>query len=144
MIDCAYEALNAQCAAVILCGRNEPGFTCVPDRPGPDLGPLGGLNTALHYAADKGFTHVLSAGVDTPDLPRDLAQTLSGDETDHTPAIVQSQPVIGLWPADMAHTLDAFLSEGERALYGFARAVHARRIAFDPPLMNVNRPSDLP
>ncbi|NNE49727.1 MAG: molybdenum cofactor guanylyltransferase, partial [Altererythrobacter sp.] len=33
--------------------------------------------------------------------------------------------------------------DGGRALYGFAESVNARQITVDPPLMNVNRPSDL-
>lgn len=138
-MDCVFAAMAAQCEQVILCGRDEPGFTCIADRPQADLGPLGGLNAALGHAAGTGFTHVLSAGVDAPNLPRDLAQILSGDG----PAIVESQPVIGLWPVALVSDLEAFLSRDGRALYGFAESVKARRIAFDPPLMNVNRPADL-
>ena len=140
LVECVAAALNAQCAQVVVCGRGEEGFACIPDRPGADMGPLGGLNAALHYAAKNGFSHVLSAGVDAPNLPYDLAQTLSGDG----PAIVQSKPVIGLWPAELADDLEMFLSQEGSALYGFAETVGARRIAFDPPLMNVNSPKDLP
>jgi molybdopterin-guanine dinucleotide biosynthesis protein A len=140
LIDCAAAALDAQCDRVIICGREEPGFTCIPDLPAADLGPLGGLNAALLHAAQEGYSHVLSAGVDAPNLPHDLAQTLRGEGA----AIVQSQPVVGLWPAALAQELSAFLSGGGRALYGFAESVGARRIAFDPPLMNVNKPGDLP
>lgn len=112
---------------------------CLPDRPSAGLGPLGGLNAALHHAAGHGFTHVLSTGCDVPNLPPDLAETLAGEG----PAIVQSQPVIGLWPAELAPRLEAFIAGGGRALYGFAESVGARQIGFDPPLMNVNRPEDL-
>jgi len=139
-MDCVLTALNRQCDTVILCGRSEAGFVSIPDRPGADLGPLGGLNAALHYGLKNGFSHVLSAGVDAPNLPHDLAKTLSGDG----PAIVQNQPVIGLWPTPLANDLEAFLNQKGRALYGFAETVGARRIAFDPPLMNVNSPKDLP
>jgi molybdopterin-guanine dinucleotide biosynthesis protein A len=125
---------------VIVCGREEAGCVCIADLPGPDLGPLGGLNAALDYAAGHGFTHILSAGVDVPNLPRDLAQTLSGPGA----GIVQSQPVVGLWPVALAPVLSDFLARGGRALYGFAEAAGARRIAIDPPLMNINRPGDLP
>jgi molybdopterin-guanine dinucleotide biosynthesis protein A len=103
------------------------------------LGPLGGLNAALHHAAAKGYDTVLSAGCDIPNLPSDLAQALQGEGA----AIVQSQPVVGLWPAALAAPLDVYISEGGRALYGFAERVGARQVAIDPPLMNVNRPEDL-
>lgn len=135
-----FDHLSVQCDALVVCGRDEEGFDCIPDRPEAGLGPLGGLNAALHHAQAQGFSHVLSAGVDVPNLPSDLAQTLSG----HGAGIVQSQPVIGLWPADLAGNLAEFLADGGRALYGFADHISARQIAFDPPLLNVNSPDDLP
>jgi molybdopterin-guanine dinucleotide biosynthesis protein A len=103
------------------------------------LGPLGGLNAALHHAAANGFDAVLSAGCDIPNLPSNLAEELQGEGA----AIVQSQPVVGLWSVSLAAPLDAYISEGGRALYGFAERVGARQVAIDPPLMNVNRPEDL-
>ena len=164
LIDQVAAALQAQCERVIVCGRSEPGFTAIPDAPRPDLGPLGGLNAALAYAARQGFAYVLSAGVDAPDLPHDMARLLArascdtgpktGPKTDTAPgapatittrpAILASQPVIGLWPAKLAPELDRFLADGGRALYRFAEAVHARQIALEAPLLNINTPADLP
>ena len=140
LIDLVYDHLSVQCDAIVVCGREEEGFACIPDAPEAGLGPLGGLNAALLHAAAEGFTHVLSAGCDVPNLPADMAQVLAGEG----PAIVRSQPVVGLWPVDLAGALEEFLAGGGRALYGFAERVHARQIAFDPPLLNVNTPADLP
>jgi molybdopterin-guanine dinucleotide biosynthesis protein A len=140
LIDLVAASLSAQSSGLVVCGREEDGFDCLPDRPSADLGPLGGLNAALHHASANGFTHVLSAGCDVPNLPSDLIETLAGDSA----AIVRSQPVVGLWPTDLADQLDAFIAEDGRALYGFAERAGARQIAFDPPLLNVNRPEDLP
>jgi molybdenum cofactor guanylyltransferase len=112
---------------------------CVPDWPEPGLGPLGGLAAALRHAGAAGFAHVLSAGVDAPDLPHDLAALLAGGGA----AIVESQPVVGLWPAAALPALEAFLNGGGRSLYRFADAVAARRTGLPAPLMNVNRPEDL-
>lgn len=140
MIDRVAAALKAQCGRVVVCGRDEPQFVCIPDRPKPGLGPLGGLNAAFEYARLHKCTHVLATGVDIPNLPHDIATTLSGEGA----AIAQNQPVVGLWPVALAQTLDTFLRDGGRALYGFAETVGARRIAVDPPLMNVNAPGDLP
>ncbi len=134
------DALGSQTTALVICGREEPGFGCIPDRPDHGLGPLGGLNAALAFAGTHGFTHVLSAGVDIPNLPPDLAARLAGKGA----AIVADQPVVGWWPASLAHDLDAFLEAGGRALYAFADHVSARRVRIEPPLMNVNRPVDLP
>lgn len=124
----------------MVCGRVEPGFACIPDWPEAGLGPLGGLAAALRHARADGFTHVLSAGVDVPDLPNDLAATLAGEGA----AIMESQPVVGLWPVEAGGALEAFLTNGGRSLYRFADHIGARRIDLPRSLMNVNRPEDLP
>ena len=139
LIDRVAAALAVQSGAVVVCGREEPGFTCIPDWPDAGLGPLGGLAAALRHAEVGGFTRVLSAGVDVPDLPHDLAATLAGEGA----AIVESQPVVGLWPVAIFPALEAFLHGEGRSLYRFADAINARRIDLPTPLMNVNRPEDL-
>ncbi len=139
LIDRVADALGTQSQALIICGREEPGFGSVPDLPEAGLGPLGGLNAALHFAETHGFAHVLSCGVDVPNLPADLVGQLSGD----TAAVVADQPTVGWWPVHHAADLAEFLEEGGRALYGFAERIAARKIALDPPLINVNRPEDL-
>lgn len=139
LIDQVAAALNAQCSGVVVCGRTEPGFTCIADWPEAGLGPLGGLAAALRHAGEQGFTHVLSAGVDAPDLPQDCAAQLAGAGA----GIVESQPVVGLWPAEVAGALDTFIGAGGRSLYRFADHIGARRINLSPPLLNINRPEDL-
>ena len=140
LIDRVAAALAAQCKAVVVCGREEPGFACLPDWPGPGLGPLGGLVAALRHAGERGFAGVLSAGVDVPDLPHDLVRTLAGEGA----AIVESQPVVGLWPVEAGPALEAFIGGGGRSLYRFADHIGARRVDLPAPLMNVNFPEDLP
>lgn len=140
LIDHVADALGSQCTALVVCGREEPGFGSIPDRPEAGLGPLGGLNAALQFAEQHGFTHVLSAGVDAPNLPANLATQLAGEGA----AIAADQPVVGLWPVTVAADLADFLSEGGRALYGFTDRIEARRVELTPPLLNVNVPNDLP
>jgi molybdopterin-guanine dinucleotide biosynthesis protein A len=140
LIDHVADALGSQTTALIVCGREEPGFGCVPDLPEPGLGPLGGLHAALAFAETHGFTHVLSAGVDCPDLPADLAARLAGKGA----GVVADQPVVGLWPVTVCADLAEFIEEGGRAIYGFADRTGARRVALAAPLLNVNRPGDLP
>jgi len=139
LIDRVAAALTAQCGSVVVCGREEAGFVCLPDWPEPGLGPLGGLAAALRHAEANGFAGVLSAGVDVPDLPLDLAGLLAGEGA----AIVESQPVVGLWPVEARPALQAFLNGSGRSLYRLADAIGARRIDLPRPLMNVNRPEDL-
>lgn len=139
LIDRVADALGSQTTAIVVCGREEPGFGCVPDQPEAGLGPLGGLNAALVFAETHGFAHVLSAGVDCPNLPPDLSRQLSGKGA----TVVASQPVVGLWPVSVSGDLADFIGDGGRSLYGFVDHVDARQITLDPPLLNVNRPEDL-
>lgn len=125
---------------MVVCGREEPGFVCIADWPEPGLGPLGGLAAALRHAAAQGYSHVLSAGVDIPDLSHDLAAMLAGEGA----AVVENQPVVGLWPVGTGDPLDEFLGGGGRSLYRFADHAGARRVELPRALMNVNRPEDLP
>lgn len=139
LIDRVAAALGAQCDMVVVCGREEPGFACLPDWPEAGLGPLGGLAAALRQARERGLAAVLSAGVDVPDLPHDIAAMLAGEGA----AIVASQPVVGLWPVEAGAVLERFLAGGGRSLYRFADHVGARRVELPAPLMNVNFPEDL-
>ncbi len=139
LIDRVAAALAAQCAAVVVCGREEAGFACLPDWPQPGQGPLGGLAAALRHAGERGFSYVVSAGVDVPDLPHDLAASLAGEGA----GVVESQPVVGLWPVEAGAALEGFMAGGGRSLYRFADHVSARRVHLPRPLMNVNFPEDL-
>lgn len=140
MIDRVADSLKEQTGGLVVCGREEPGFACIPDRPEADMGPLGGINAALHHAQSQGFDAVLSAGCDIPNLPSDLVAQMAGNGA----AIVADQPVVGFWPIELAGALDQYLAAGSRKIYGFAQSVSAREIAVDPLLLNVNRPQDLP
>lgn len=139
LIDRVAAILAEQCEAVVVCGRNEDEWQCLADRPTSGLGPLAGLSAALAHGAGQGFDAVLASGCDIPDLPLDLARRLDGEGA----AIVESQPVVGLWPVMLAPALDRFLAGGGRSLYRFADHVGARRAVLDPPLGNVNTPADL-
>ena len=69
LIDRVAEALAPQVDALIVVGRSHPGMTCIPDRPAPDLGPLGGIAAALHHAETHGFAQVLTVPCDAPSCP---------------------------------------------------------------------------
>lgn len=139
LIDRVAGALAPQCDVVVVCGRKEAGFACLSDLPEQGLGPLGGLNAALHHALASGCDAVLSSGCDVPNLPADLALQMAGDGAAHA----SEQPVVGLWPAALATQCSSFLQSGGRSLYGFGEHVGARLVAVSPPLRNVNSPEDL-
>ena len=134
LIEHAIDALAAQVDAVIVCGR-EGG---IPDRPAPDLGPLGGINAALHAALAQGFDAVLTCPCDLPLLPPGLAGSLVGG------GYVEAMPVIGLWPAALAPMLDAYLAECEdRSVRGWARAAGVPAVRLSGTLPNLNTPAAL-
>ena len=130
----AVASLEAQCDGVIVVGRGD-----VPDRPRPGMGPLGGINAALHHAASHGYSDVLTCGVDCgglgPQTRRDLAPA---------PAYAADQPVIGLWPASAAPALDAFLaSDAKHSMRAFAAMIGARAINLSASPANINTREDL-
>ena len=132
----AVEALAAQAEAVIVCGREWGDW--VPDRPEPGLGPLGGINAALHAAVQRGFDAVLTVPCDAPRLPDDLAARL-GDG-----GFAAEMPVIGLWPASLAPVLDAYLAASDdHSVRAWARHAGVRQVAIKRPLPNVNTIADL-
>ncbi len=139
LIEHVADALAVQCAAVLVAGRDWAGLMRVDDVPAPGLGPLGGLAGALAYARANGYDAVLSSGCDLPRLPRDIASRLGAPD-----ALLADQPTVGLWCATRATRLAHFVAtDPRRAIRDWADRIGARRVALDPPLVNVNRPGDL-
>lgn len=140
LIDHVRRCLSPQVDGLLYCGREVAGESCAPDRPRPDLGPLGGINAALHYAVAQGYDAVVSVPCDTPALPHDLVARLAGP----LPAYLERMPVIGFWPVTLASLLDQHIEEdARRSMHGWARHAGARAVALDEHIRNVNRPEDL-
>ena len=140
LLDHVVAALAVQVDAVVVCGRRHASQPSLPDRPGPDLGPLGGLNAALHHAAAHGFDLVLTAGCDMPRFRPDVAASLVGRE----PAVLLGQQVVGLWPAALAPRLDEYLaSAADRSIRAWMRHVGAHEVPFADIIANVNCRADL-
>ena len=131
-------ALRPQVAALVVCGRDWPGYRMLADIPRPGLGPLGGLCAALIDAERRGFDAVLCAPCDVLDLPADLAQRLSPG-----PAVAIGGRAVGLWPAGLASALRQRLDTADdRSIRGWLAATGAHEIDCGP-LRNINRPGDL-
>ncbi|SNS49113.1 molybdenum cofactor guanylyltransferase [Sphingomonas laterariae] len=139
MIDHVADRLAGQCNAVVIVGRAWPGRDQVADAPAPGLGPLGALAGALRHAQAAGHDLVLTSGCDLPDLPDDLAERLAP-----APAVVQGQPLLGLWPAAMADDLIAWLAgDGDRAMRSWIAHKQVRRVALAADPANINTREDL-
>jgi molybdopterin-guanine dinucleotide biosynthesis protein A len=140
LIEHVRATLAEQADAVIACGRAVAGLDWVADRPQPDLGPLGGLNAALHVAAARYFDAVLSVPCDAPRLPTDLVRQLTGE----VPAYVADLPVIGLWPVALAPLLDQHIAaDTRRSMRGWAGCAGARPVTLMAPIPQANTPAEL-
>lgn len=147
------DSLAPQVERVIVAGGPpREGMAHVPDRPAPGLGPLGGLNAALHAAATSGFDWVLTAPCDAARLPADLlarlwhgrgtapAASAFADGRDH--------PTFGLWSVRLLPGLEAWLADSrtprDRAIRRWAAHVGAAAVTFpDGSFANINTPEDL-
>ena len=137
LIEHAANQLRDFVDTLLVAGREWPGLVSVADRPEVGMGPLSGLCGALDYAARHGDDAVLSIGCDTLGLTAEMIESLAPG-----PAVLSSNPVIGLWPASVLPILTSWLSEpSNRSVYGFADHINARRVAGE--VRNINRPEDL-
>ena len=140
LIDHVIRALSPHVDGMIVCGRVYPGLTGVPDRPRPDLGPLGGINAALRHAADNGYAKVLTAPCDTPRIGQDLLASLLAAPA---PAYLASLPVLGCWPSALAGQLDDHLDQAtDLSIRRWSRVIGATVLDHAAPV-NINLPEDL-
>ena len=141
LLEHAAAAIAPHVEAVVICGRTAEGMTGLADRPAPDMGPLGGLNAALHHAVAQGYDAVLTTGCDMPLYPAALAKALIGEGA----SVLKGQQLAGYWPAPLATELDAHLAEkNNRSIYGWLDRIGARIVERpDIVLHNINRPEDL-
>lgn len=106
-----------------------------------DQGPLGGVLAGLAYAAREGFSHVVTAAVDTPFFPDDLAARLAaaGERV-----VVRGHPVFALWPVALEPELRWELGHGERKLFHVMARLNFSELALpDAAFFNVNTRADL-
>ncbi len=136
LLDHVADRLDAQCDAVLVCGRAWGDRPWVADRPLPGLGPLGGLCAALHYGLAHGFDMVVTAGCDTLPVPMIAG---GGSEA----AVVAGHYLFGQWPVALAPLLDAHLAAtGDRSMRHWMRVAGARQIPVLATLHNLNTQAD--
>lgn len=131
----------------------------LPVRPDlrPGLGVLGGILTAVRWAAEHGAESALILGCDMPFLSSRLLDRLAGDASRELVVLPASdgprgfEPLCGAYGTATADAIDRALERGERAIVAFFGDVELRILDFDdvrscgdPDRMfwNVNRPED--
>lgn len=135
----AVDTLSGWCEFVVVAGRETAPAPTIPDWPAPGMGPLGGIAAALHLACDEGYETVLTIGVDSIGLPDNLPEMLAP-----APAHLASQPVVGLWPAAAANSIEAILEgRGKHSMLAFAEAIGARAVKLGAEPANINTMIDL-
>jgi len=162
MIAHLIDRLGRQCAPLAINAGGEAGrfaFTQLPvlsDSVAGQPGPLAGILAAMDWAAALGAGCVVTAAVDTPFLPADLADRLrraagpsglaiaaSPDDTGR----MRRHPTFGLWPVRLRGPLRAALNAGERKVMLWAEAQGATVAEFGAtpfdPFFNINTPEDL-
>ena len=141
LIDWSIAALLPHAELLIVSGHDHPQHPVVADLPEAGLGPLGGLAGALFFAADRGFSHLLSVPCDTPHIPPALLAELVRSDG---PCFAESCPVIGCWPTDLAPALiDYLANDRPRAVRRWAEHVGAVTIGGYSGIENINHTSDL-
>ena len=139
LLNRAFDTLTGFCELVVVAGRERGPGHCIPDWPNPNMGPLAGIAAGLHLARDDGYDSVLTLGVDSVGVPDNLLDLLSP-----APAYIESQPVIGHWPAGAVDTIETLLlAEGRHSMLAFAEAVGATAVKIGAKPANINTPADL-
>ena len=135
----AVDALSGWCEYVVVVGRETAPAPTIPDWPQPNMGPLAGIAAGLRLARDEGYETVLTCGVDSVNLPENLLELLSP-----APAYVESQPVIGHWPAGAVDAIETLLlAEGKHSMLAFAGTIGATPVKIGTKPANINTPADL-
>ena len=144
--------LDPQCAALAI-NTNDPaglaalGVPVIADGVDGGQGPLSGILAAMDWAASQGAPRVLTAPVDTPFLPRDLAARLAEAQAPIALAATDDgvQGTCGLWDMGLRMALAQALADGRRKVSEFAMAQGAVTVRFDAAdaFLNINTPDDL-
>lgn len=139
LIEHVAESLDAEVDALVICGREWPGMQSLSDRPIADMGPLGGLNAALHFARDNGFAYVWSAGCDVLPLPH-----FPESKNPETAYYVDGHYLFGLWPTSFAEALDRHLEQQSNySMRYWIETIGAHALPATAAHANFNTPSDL-
>jgi molybdopterin-guanine dinucleotide biosynthesis protein A len=160
ILDHVIDRLKPQTEALIINANGEAsrfaayGLPVVADSIEGSAGPLAGVLAGLDWAAERGFSHIVTAATDTPFFPRDLVARLRAavmrEGADLAVAASQGRqhPVFGWWPCGLREDLRrAVGEEGVRKVDEWTVRHRLAVAEFEArhydPFFNANRPEDL-
>ncbi|KAB0539179.1 molybdopterin-guanine dinucleotide biosynthesis protein A [Pseudochrobactrum saccharolyticum] len=160
--------LKPQTDQIILSANSDPaffasfGYPIINDGKWLNSGPLAGILAGCHYATQLGCSHVMSVAADTPFFPPDLLQrfaqalTDAASPMDDTIIFARSDfgahPTFALWPANIAASLENWLSETKRRsirvfannhTVAYADFSETDKISGLDPFFNINTQTEL-
>jgi molybdopterin-guanine dinucleotide biosynthesis protein A len=143
------QRLEGQVSRIAINGTGDFGSYPVISDAVPGQGPLGGILTAMDWAAGQGAARVLTVAVDTPFLPADLVARLTAAPG---PIAIARTPdglhgTTALWDVTLADSLRAALAQGTRKVTDWTKAIGVSPVDFPaatpPPFFNINTQDDL-
>lgn len=162
IIDHVIDSLAPQTDALALSANGDParfadlGLPVLPDTVPDHPGPLAGVLAGLDWAAEAGFSAILTAAADTPFFPADLRAALEKARAPSGLALAASigpegqvwrQPTFGLWPTALRADLRSALEGGLRKiiLWTDRHGAGEARFPAQPfdPFFNINTPEDM-
>lgn len=150
VMQCDRLALNANGDPARFAFTGLPVFAdAIPDY----AGPLAGILAGMDYAAEAGFTDILSVSADSPFLPRDLSLRLTLERRGAQLKLACAKsggfthPPIGLWDVELRHDLRNALVEGERKIDRWTKRHGVAEVEWPvlpyDPFFNANTPDDI-
>jgi molybdopterin-guanine dinucleotide biosynthesis protein A len=159
------ERLKPQVSEIIINANGDSsrfagyGLPVVADSIAGFAGPLAGVHAALEWVKRNrpGASHVVTVATDTPFFPPDLVHHfLDKSRQANTLLVARSDdgvhPVIGLWPVQLASSLESFLEQGRHKVGTFVEEQDAVKVYFPKaeiggasidPFFNINEPEEL-
>lgn len=150
LLDRVFEKLAPQVDQVIIAGPHDyaTGIPFVKDSATGPAGPAAGLFAVTFWlrANEPKARGFITAPVDAPFLPNDLAQKLSaGDGSAIARCAGRRHPTFAYWDANDLSVFFETSKTTAPALHEIAAAMNAREVEFenDQAFFNVNTPEDL-
>lgn len=123
-------------------------YEVVPDEKS-NLGPIGGLYSALKYASQNGYKKIVTVPCDTPFIPGNFVEKLVGCEESRcvvASSLSRIHPVLALWDISVIDDVMTSIEHGERKLMTLLKGMDhgVCQWAEGPdPFFNINTPEDL-